>query len=352
MKIAFSPESMVPFHAGTLEEKPLGGMETAAIRLAGALASLGHDVTVFSDIENPPLSNPLYLPKKSLAHLGPVDLFIAIREWKGCFLPVRAKKILYWTGDSYDLIQNFGIGDRRIAGRISALLPVSEWHAQALCQASGFPPEKVYVLRNGIFADYFKGAEERRQKRLIYSSTPYRGLKFMPGIFKQLKEKHPELELHIFSDYKVYGDPPGPAYSALYQEFQLIKNEFAKLPGCFLHGNVRQKDLAREMMRSSILAYPNTFEETSCITIMEAQAAGCAVITSSLGALPETVGDAGIIVPGRPGTPEYLRAFTEQLDLLLSDEKATQELSAKALARSENSDWLKIARDFAAAFAV
>ncbi len=348
MKIAFFPEPVVPFHGYTLDEKPLGGIETAIIRLAQAMHDLGHQVTVFSDHPNPPLSKPLYLPKNALQHLGEVDCFIGVRDWRASTLQVKTKMMCYWTGDSYDLPQNLGMGDKRVIKKIDKFLAVSQWQADQICELSGFPREKTYILRNGVHMPYFKDAPERNKKRLIYSSTPYRGLKFLPQIFKSLKAKHPELELHIFSDYKVYGDNANQTYPGLVQEFNQLKEEFAKIDGCFLHGNVKQNELAVEMMKSSILAYPNTFEETSCITAMEAQAAGCVVVTSNIGALPETIGDAGVVIKKQPGSKEYVEAFTAEIDKVLSNQSLREDISKKSIERSKGYDWNEIAKLFCA----
>lgn len=342
MKFLFFPQSCLPFHGMSLEERPLGGTETGVIRLAEELHQLGHEVIVLSGHENPPLTAPLYLPLHAIDNLGKIDVLVSVRDWTPLLAPLNARVKLYWTGDSYDQFPNVGIGDTRVAQEIDALLAVSDWHADRLCEESGFPRERAWVIRNGIRLSFFEGEEERKRKRMIYSSTPYRGLRFIPMIYRELKNRHPEAEIHIFSGYEVYagGEAP-PAH--LLKEYEVLRQEFLRLPHCFLHGNLKQRDLAREFMKSSLLLYPNIFEETSCITALEAQAAGCAIVTSALAALPETVGDAGLLITGTPGSLEYLNAFIGAADRILADDELFQQLSRNGRERAKETDWRSVA---------
>lgn len=342
MRIAFYVQT-IPFNDRTIESEPIGGTETAVIRLSRSLRDLGHEVTVFTTDPAPPLSDPLYVPTTALNDLGRVDAFVGVRDWNHLFLPVDTKLRFLWTGDSPLQPYTRGLGDKRVAEHLDGLLAVSEWHANTLCEASGFPRSKAWVLGNGIEPSLFEGEEPRVRKRLIYSSVPYRGLQLMTEILPRLIELHPDLEFHCFSGFRVYQDHVSEGDRG---EFERVLAQLRRFPQFHAHGNVTQTQLAREMMRSSILCYPNTFEETSCITALEAQGAGCAIVTSAFGALPETVGQAGMLIGGEPGTPAYLERFVGAVDTLLTDEAALERCAEAGRTQVERHTWEAIAARF------
>lgn len=339
MRILFYAANIVPVHGKSLDERAVGGTETGLIRLAEALDRLGHDVVVYTPIDNPPESKPRYLPTRMIESAEPCDVFVSIRDWIPVFYKVNAALRFVWTGDSYDHYLTFGIGDKRVSRQIDALLTVSEWQSKTLSQHSRFPIEKCAKLGNGIEPTYFVGHEARSRKRLIYSSTPYRGLKHTPHYIRTLREKHPDLEFHVFSSYKVYDQSED-------LQFEIVTQQLKEIPGVVLHGSVKQSELAREFMKSSILFYPNEFEETSCITAIEAMVAGCVPVTSNLAALPETIRDAGLLIEGKPGTPDYDRAFVSATDRLLSENGLWEALSQKGKARLNESTWESRAHRF------
>jgi glycosyltransferase involved in cell wall biosynthesis len=172
--------------------------------------------------------------------------------------------------------------------RIDRILCLSEWHRGYFCQQ--YPmldAGKVHVTRNGIDLTRFDGTEERNPHRAIYSSSPDRGLLAAVLAWPKVRESVPDAELHCFYGFANWEKSAnGPEQARIAQ----LKHLCATTEGVVMRDRVSQKELAREFMRAGVWCYPTWFSETSCITAMEAQAAGCAVVTSPVAALVETCG--------------------------------------------------------------
>lgn len=341
MKILFYPSDFPPLHATLLNERPLSGGPTTLIRLSEALAALGHEVVVLTEEQDPPPSNPLYLPTSDFSKLGTFDVVVAVRGWLKLFLPIQAKKRVFWTGDSVTNPKTYGIGDRRFIETVDLVLAKSHWHAQTLQEGSGFPEEKLKVLRNGVHLPFFQKELPRSRKRLIYSSTPNRGLEYLIPIFRKIREKHSDAELHIFSSF----DRNSRQWPAVVSEDSII-GKARHEAGWFIHESVMQEQLAEEYLKGSLLVYPSHFLETCASTTFEAQAAGCPIVTSALASLPETVGKAGFCIPGHPNTPSYQDAFVHAVDQLLSDDSLWAHYSQEALKQAREYGWATRANDF------
>jgi glycosyltransferase involved in cell wall biosynthesis len=198
----------------------------------------------------------------------------------------------------------------------SGMAMVSEWQRGEYHQRFEIELERMTVLRNAIpppFAGQFPAgsvilASKATPPILAYTSTPFRGLEWLIDCFPRIRAAVPGARLKVFSSMKVYQHSAAEdeaAYGKLYQRCRATE-------GVEYIGSVTQADLARAMRSVAVLAYPNTFAETSCIGVMEAMAMGCQVVTSDLGALAETTAGFGRLIPFVSDREAYLGKFVDQ----------------------------------------
>jgi glycosyltransferase involved in cell wall biosynthesis len=91
--------------------------------------------------------------------------------------------------------------------------------------------------------------------------------------------------------------------------------------GVTVHGWVSKKILREAWKKSEYWLYPCIFEETFCLTALEAASSKTCVISNDLAALKETVGDRGFIVEGDPNTEEWqTRCIDTLFNLKLKEE--------------------------------
>lgn len=121
----------------------------------------------------------------------------------------------------------------------------------------------------------------------------------------------------------------------------LYESIFEKVKQLVLEDNViftdfvPDEDVPPLMSGAKVFVLPS-FWEGFGIPVVEAMAVGTPVVVSTVGSLPEVVGDAGILVnPDDPG--DIARGIKEAL-------KNHDALSKKGLARAKNFDWRKTAK--------
>jgi UDP-glucose:(glucosyl)LPS alpha-1,2-glucosyltransferase len=163
------------------------------------------------------------------------------------------------------------------------LVFVSYWQREWYCREYNIPPSRTMVIHNAIEPiPAVKKPDPKDGVKLIYSTTPHRGLEILVPVFDRLTEKDPDLHLDVFSSFEVYGW--GDRDAQFKDLFEAIK----KHPKITYHGYQPNEVVRTALQQSHIFAYPNTWMETSCLSMMEAMSAECFCVHSDLGALPET----------------------------------------------------------------
>ena len=350
--IAFYHRGM-EFDGDTTATKPLGGSESALAYMARELAGLGCEALVFNSCRMPKECDGVrYMPLTEFAAFAAsrkIDVFVAQRYWQPFLTDIQSDVGVYWVQDAHDQPFVQGLRNQEAVDRIDRIFTISEWQTRMFQSEFGLPRSKFYVTRNGFRSDIFEeNGIVRKPFKLVYASTPFRGLDVLLDIFPEILEAVPEAELHLFTSMAVYGldaERDEARYGALYER--------ARQPGVKLRGSVPQNVLAGELQEAGLMVYPNHFPETSCIAAIEAQAAGAPVVTSRLGALPETVvhGVTGLCIPGDSRSAEYQREFVEKtVDLLRNPERMAKMSEAAQKRAFEQYPWRRIAEEWLAEF--
>jgi len=338
LRVFFYQPHSITYDARTPRAHGLGGTESAIVYLAEALARRGHGVSVFDGCEEPgSWDGVIYrrwqeMPVRSVEECP--DVVVAVRSWEAIGRARFAPLQIFWTGDAFDQPFVQALSDEGARAEIDFFMLQSDWQEQTFREHHRVPGWRIARTALGSAASSVEpavrpAAPGRRPRRLAYASTPFRGLDVLLDLFPRIRAACPDAELDVFSSMRVYGvseQDDRRLHDPLYCK--------ARQPGVNLIGSVPQLQLAERLSLARVLAYPNHYAETFCIAAVEAQAAGCAVVTTRLGALTETVGEAGVCIPGDPRSKPYQRAFVEACVELLTDDDRWQAVSAAALERS------------------
>ena len=320
------------FDGNTIKEgKSLGGSETSGYYIAQGLAAKGHSMFMFcSTDEARNIDGIQYLPIgartertpfgerfQQIARTIPHDVLIAQRV-PGIFSQNYYSKMNLWWVHDIVLKRNQNYVNSML-WNTDKIFGVSNWHKNQIEQTYGV--DIVGVLPNGVnFTDYAGQLDIERKLRskiMIYSHRPERGLINLVkpgGIMEKLQD--PELKLIVCGyDHSV------PEMMQFYGE---IDQMIQRLPNVENIGHIGKQQLAVIQKNAWLQVYPTEFEETSCITAMEVQAAGTPIITTKTAALPETLKDGGVVW-------SRIEDFTKKINKLLKNPEHWKQLHEKAL---------------------
>jgi len=162
------------------------------------------------------------------------------------------------------------------------LIFVSHFQMQAYIRKFDIPWSRCQVLQNAIVPLTPNPNKEISTIRLVYHSTPHRGLNILLPVFDKLCETNKDIHLDVFSSFRLYGWEDNDKH---YQE---LFDAMDKNPNVTNHGTVSNDQIREALQNSHIFAYPSTWQETSCLCLMESMSAGLLCVHPTLGALPET----------------------------------------------------------------
>jgi len=359
LRVIFVHRTVVDYTVETPYHSAVGGSEAAISYLAVELAHAGHSVVHLANTSLP----GHYLGVECLNHrvafnkdlLNSADVVVIANEAIGASVRDMgvSKPLVLWAHHADDQLPIEPLEYSRERKAWSGFAFVSQWQLDEFCRIYWLPRDRTRVMRNAIAPSIVRCTPQtpwylrKAPPHLVYTSAPYRGLDVLLDAFPAIRHSIPDVRLRIFSGLSTTrGGPNDNKYSDLHQKCLTVE-------GVDYAGPVSQPELARWLSEAAALAYPSTYPETSCIAALEAMAMGATVITTRLGALPETLAGHGVLVD-----------FVDQPALLavnfasavISTLKAQRLLPAAAAARRaaqmayvrENYLWTNRAREWEA----
>lgn len=219
----------------------------------------------------------------------------------------QGKKRLVWVHHDFNQAAVQWMTDREKTAQVDAFVFVSDWQKARFIHHYGLDAERCKVLRNATSMLQVPAKTGfGKPVRLVYASTPFRGLDLLLEAWQGIQARYKEMvELHVFSSMKLYG--------AADDKYQELINRAKAMPGCVYHGIVPNQQLKEFMLDCDVLAYPSTFEETSCLAAIDALSCGLRVIAPDFGALRETCEPFGRIYSMPADRAAHIEEFSRQV---------------------------------------
>lgn len=312
----------------------IGGSETSIVEMSWRLAREGHNVTVYAPI------------KKTTK---PVWRGVKYKRYEEATFKENGIWILYRVPDKIDkftdkhkgqqlwfLAQDWDYPDldiKRIK-KLDRFITLCKAHGRYLIDRYPGIDKPLWLSSNGIKLELIEEIEKEKIKRdpfrVMYASSPDRGLKSALQVIKKAREYEPRINFHAFYGFNnldklIKGQPDSPMAKDKAEIMELLKQE-----GVHFHGRINQKQLMREWFKSGAYLYITNFFETSHISGMEAQACGAIPVFSPIFAQQENI-RFGMAVEGKAEDPLTIAKAAGDLVKLIGNKQFQDETRPKMM---------------------
>ena len=201
-------------------------------------------------------------------------------------VPIDSNKVnILWQKNSYDQpnLQEF-FGNKARHKEYDWYVFNSHWNYEKFRYFFDIPTDRSIVIKNGIESFPQRKIYKKGDPiKLIHHCTPWRGLNVLLRAMQEITD--PNITLDVYSSTQVYGDQFKKQND---DQFKPLYEQAKQLPNVNYIGYETNEYIKANMNKYDMFVYPSTFEETSCVSALEALASGVHVITNNYGALYET----------------------------------------------------------------
>jgi GT2 family glycosyltransferase len=250
----------------------IGGSETSAGRLAQIAAEQGHSVYMYGAHERNEQYGVQLVPwNEFIPEEEYFDLFIASRNLNCIDDRLKAKNILVWVHDVW-LLSGQYISDYH-RQRVTKFICLSPWHVDFFSEYHKVDKSQITIIPNGINVELFgmrniweEAISKKVYGKMIFSSSPDRGLANLLYLLPFVKDHVPELNLNIFYGFLNWEAAARSRNNSLeLQKIDELKREIEKNKDWVtLHGRINQSDLVKHWNECYLWGYFDTFSETFC----------------------------------------------------------------------------------------
>lgn len=355
---AMSSSNRGPYDiAGLYTRQGLTGSESSFFNLARSLAEIGHEVVVMADVTQPTqhASGFHAMPLQAingLSSMRDVDVVIAWNEPDYlAYVPHGVLRICDQQLNDF----------RYVRGPLGALSDIwvapSQNHLDYLTMFEHLPIGGTRVIPNSVDLDLVRSADtlEVPSKRVVYCSSPDRGLHHLVGLWPEVRKREPSAELHIY--YRLAGwlnDVSGcgpwsqshPDVCESARRARYVAEALRRMStgfGVHVHDVVPNKQMLEELHRARVLAYPCDpirYTEGFGVSVLDAVACGVRAIITDADALPSVHADGAYKILSR----EIDRAAWVDAICSALNEPGLTDRSARAQDYIKRHDRISVAR--------